>query len=53
MLAAFVCLNNGSDWLPPGEAVVRMDLEAMCSAVSGDNFSPTEDQVFSPISIVI
>jgi hypothetical protein len=36
--AARLCLlNNGSDWLPPGEAPVRMSLRAMCPAVSGSD----------------
>jgi hypothetical protein len=40
-----VSKNNGSDWLPLREAVVRIGLGAMCLAVSGEKFAPTENTV--------
>jgi hypothetical protein len=50
-LAARLCLlklaNNGSDWLPPGEIVVRIGIRAMCQAVSGEKFAPTENAGYS------
>jgi hypothetical protein len=38
-----VRVNKGSDWLPLGEVVVRIGLGAMCPAVSGEKFAPTEN----------
>jgi hypothetical protein len=36
-------MRDGSDWLPLGEAAVRIGMKAMCPAVSGEKFSPTEN----------
>jgi hypothetical protein len=40
-------VNNGSDWLPPGEVVVRIGLRTMCTAVSGEKFALKENAGYS------
>jgi hypothetical protein len=41
-VASHARVNSGSDWLPPGEAAVRIGMWVMCPAVYGEKFSPTE-----------
>jgi hypothetical protein len=56
-LPAFVDVNarvkNGFDWLPLGEATVRIGLRAMYPAVSGETFSPTENAGYSACPVLL
>jgi hypothetical protein len=36
-----------SEWVPPGEAVVRISLSTMCPTVSGEKFALTENAGYS------
>jgi hypothetical protein len=54
-LPAFVYLKRAGKqrlyWLPPGEAAVRIGMRAMCPAVSGEKFAPTENAGYSACNV--